>query len=355
MIAQNLHLVSRAVTAPYESSVQAAERWLTRYSDAFGDGALDGMRIAIWSQSAVSRDALSEVLRRLGAEVVEIGRRDHFYALDTEAVRAEDRAWLRAEALKQRYDAIVSTDGDGDRPLLTTSEGEVVTGDLLGQITAACLGATVVVTPVNSNSGVERGGRFQEVRRSAIGSPHVIAQMQAVLRDNPQAKVVGYEANGGFILGFDAEAPCDVLPALWTRDSFLPLICCLSEAKKNNGITARLGQEPARFTAQSKLEHITPTQAHGLLDPLAQPEALKAFLAPLHGFAQSVDRVDGLRITLEDQRILHLRASGNAPEFRIYCEAESADAAQALLESAQAHITQAFAHTSRVRTDPHSG
>ena len=36
----------------------------------------------------------------------------------------------------------------------------------------------------------------------------------------------------------------------------------------------------------------------------------------------SVDDIDGLRIQLEGGRVIHFRASGNAPELRCYAEAE---------------------------------
>lgn len=37
----------------------------------------------------------------------------------------------------------------------------------------------------------------------------------------------------------------------------------------------------------------------------------------------NIDETDGLRITLADNRIVHLRPSGNAPELRCYAEAEN--------------------------------
>jgi phosphomannomutase len=44
-----------------------------------------------------------------------------------------------------------------------------------------------------------------------------------------------------------------------------------------------------------------------------------------------IDKTDGLRMTLMDGRIVHLRPSGNAPECRFYAEADSAAAAQQTL------------------------
>ena len=86
----------------------------------------------------------------------------------------------------------------------------VIAGDVLGQITAAILQAEVVVTPVSSNTGVEASGRFAEVIRTQIGSPFVIAGMEQAGGE----KVVGYEANGGFLLGFAADLPAGGWPRL---------------------------------------------------------------------------------------------------------------------------------------------
>jgi phosphomannomutase len=56
----------------------------------------------------------------------------------------------------------------------------------------------------------------------------------------------------------------------------------------------------------------------------------RGFFAPA-GAVADIDTTDGLRVTLVDGRIVHYRASGNAPELRCYVEAADREAAQALL------------------------
>jgi phosphomannomutase len=92
----------------------------------------------------------------------------------------------------------VTTDGDADSPLIADEQGRWLRGDVLGILCARELGARSVVTPVSSNTALETSGLFPHVLRTRIGSPHVIAAMAAC--DFP---VVGYEANGGFLLGSD--------------------------------------------------------------------------------------------------------------------------------------------------------
>ena len=192
--------------------------FIHRYVGALGAGTLKGRRIGVYSHSAVGREVMFATLRGLGAEAVEFGRSETFIPVDTEAVVPEVARQIAAWVQENRLDALISTDGDSDRPLLADETGRILPGDILGQIAAQALGAETVVTPVSSNSGVMQKG-FARVIRTKIGSPFVIAAMEAA-----GGRVVGYEANGGFLLGFDAALPGGVITALPTRDFMLPIL-----------------------------------------------------------------------------------------------------------------------------------
>jgi len=198
---------------------------------------------------------------------------------------------------------------------------------VLGQITARALGAQIVVTPVSSNTGVDALG-FDQVIRTRIGSPFVIAGMEGA----GPARVVGYEANGGFLLGFDAQGPAGPLPRLMTRDSSLPIIAPLMQAGPT-GLAALVARGPQRFTAADRLENVATAQSAALVAQLRDdPEARAEFLRSLGAAPQAqVDLTDGLRMTLGSGRVVHLRPSGNAPELRLYTEAEAPEAASGLL------------------------
>uniref|UniRef100_A4WZY5 Phosphomannomutase n=1 Tax=Cereibacter sphaeroides (strain ATCC 17025 / ATH 2.4.3) TaxID=349102 RepID=A4WZY5_CERS5 len=325
--------------APLSRDTTAGAAWVRRSVTAFGADALAGLRVGVWSHSAVSRDLMIAALRGLGcAAVVELGRSEEFIPVDTEAVPEGARRQIADWIAEHRLDALVSTDGDGDRPLLADEAGRVIPGDLLGQITAAAVGAEVVVTPVSSNSGVEAGGRFRRVIRTRIGSPFVIAGMEAA-----PGRTVGYEANGGFLLGFEARL-AGPLPPLPTRDSLLPILAPLSRARAAGGLAALVGREPDRFTAADRLEEVPAERARALVAGLAaQPERLAAFLAPLGEVPGPTDLADGLRVTCASGRILHVRPSGNAPELRLYVEAETLGTAGDLLTRGLAALGQALA------------
>ena len=323
--------VERAGTVT-ENTTAGAD-YVARNVGAFGP-ALAGWRIGVYSHSAVGRDLLLAIVAGLGAEVVELGRSATFIPVDTEAVDPAIRAQLRIWAREHGLDAIVSTDGDGDRPLLTDATGEVIEGDILGQISGQSLGAEVAVTPVSSNTGAE--DLFDRVVRTKIGSPFVIAGMAGA-----GGRVVGYEANGGFLLGFDAAGPAGPLLALATRDAVLPFVVPLVAATE--GLAALVTAQPARFTAADRLQEVPTEKSLALVAEFDSDAAKRAeFLSLFGGEEAGVDRTDGLRMTLTDGRIVHLRPSGNAPELRFYAEADSASAAQEMLATGLKALAKAL-------------
>jgi phosphomannomutase len=135
--------------------------------------------------------------RRAGRQGGAHWPRHQFIPVDTEAIRPEDVELARVWAREFGFDAIISTDGDSDRPLLADHTGEWLRGDVLGVLCARALKAQAVITPVSSNTVLERSQAFPVTDRTRIGSPFVIAAMNAQLAGG-LAPVVGYEANGGF-------------------------------------------------------------------------------------------------------------------------------------------------------------
>jgi phosphomannomutase len=316
---------------------EAGGRFVQRYVSGFGPTALKGQRIGHYAHSSVGRDLLAETLTALGADVVELARSDVFIPVDTEAVDADTRARVRAWAAEYRLDGVVSTDGDADRPMLADETGAIIPGDLLGQITSVAMGAEVAVTPVSSNSGAEADGRFARVIRTRIGSPYVIAGMEAA-----GGKVVGYEANGGYLLGFTAQGPAGAVAPLWTRDCFLPLIVPLMQAQ-GSSLSALAAAEPGGVTRAERLTDI-PTEMSGIfVARLAADSAeRKSLLADVGANEAALDLTDGVRMTLSDGAIFHIRPSGNAPELRLYVEASTPAQADQLLQAGLARLAQEF-------------
>lgn len=325
----------RAVQGMLEHDPQAAARFVSRYVDALGSSALAGRRIGLYAHSAVGRDDLQAMLRGLGAEVIELGRSDIFIPVDTEAVDPETRAQITAWVAEHKLDALVSTDGDSDRPLLADETGTIVPGDILGQITAQALGAEAVVTPISSNSGVSRK-EFARVLTTRIGSPFVIAGMETL-----GGNVVGYEANGGFLLGFEAQGPAAPIAALPTRDCMLPVVMTLIAAG-DGALSARVMQEPPVVTLANRLQEVPQEASHLFMAKLREDADARAeFLGRLGTSEAACDFTDGVRMILLDGRVMHVRQSGNAPELRLYIEAEDRSGAEALMQFCLAELRAA--------------
>jgi phosphomannomutase len=306
---------------------EARDLYVNRYLHYFPHDVLRGKRIGVYQHSAVGRDLMVEILSGLGAEVIPLGRFEAFVPVDTEAIRPEDVAAARQWVEEYGFDAIVSTDGDSDRPLISDEKGKWLRGDVAGILCSAYLGADAVVTPVSCNSAVEKCGLFHWVYRTRIGSPYVIEGMEQALRDGFQ-RVVGYEANGGFLSASDMESEGRILTALPTRDALILHIAILIlSIEKGKPISQLVLELPQRFTHSNRLKDFPTEESRARLselytgDEVKDRATLEAVFGGHFGPASSMDITDGLRITFENQEIVHLRPSGNAPEFRCYTEA----------------------------------
>jgi len=251
--------------------------------------------------------------------------------VDTEALREEDEILARRWAGEQMLDAIVSTDGDADRPLISDAGGAFLRGDLVGAITAKYLGADVIVSPVTSNSALEASGAFKNVIRTKVGSPYVIEGMTEATRSGAQA-VVGFEANGGVLLGSDILRDNRKLAALPTRDAMLPILCVLGEIVTQGKPLAEIGAAFSfKAAASNRLQNVASDKSAAFVSRLQQDEAfLSELMAPLGGVASHNSR-DGLRISAKNGEVVHFRPSGNAPELRVYVEATTQERADDLL------------------------
>jgi phosphomannomutase len=318
----------RAGLAPDAFDRDVERAYMMRYRALVSQRALRGRRVGVYQHSAVGRDLLVALLARLGAEVIPVGRSDAFVPVDTEAVSADDEALAARWCAEHGLDAVVSTDGDGDRPWVCDERGRFVAGDLLGPLTARWLGVRRLVTPVSSSTVAERAGWFDAVVRTRIGSPHVIEAMRA-LAGSDGGPVAGYEANGGFLLHDAVTRDGVTLAPLPTRDAALPIVALLCEAAARGvALSALRSDLPPRFTASGRLQGVDRERVAALVAAL--PAAAAAWLpAPVAG----VDRTDGVRMTLANGEVVHLRASGNAPEMRVYVEADAEGAAGRLRDA----------------------
>ncbi|MCS6206973.1 phosphomannomutase [Shewanella baltica] len=311
------------------ASSRAAANYCARYASLFAVNLLLGKRIGIYEHSSAGRDMYASIFESLGAEVVRIDRSDQFVPIDTEAVGEADKAKAQLWSDKYQLDAIFSTDGDGDRPLLSDETGTYLRGDILCLLAAEFLGIEALAIPVSCNSSVEVCNSFKLVKRTKIGSPYVIeafTELQA-----QYTRVAGFEANGGFLLGSDIDVSGVSLSALPTRDALLPALAVL--AKAGDGPISRLvAQLPAIFTASDRIQNFAIERSLALIEQgIASPNVFLTKLSLGQFEVLSIDTTDGLRIALTNGDVVHLRPSGNAPELRCYAESNSIEKARLLV------------------------
>ena len=336
-VPDELFLASSLIRIDYlaEETLEAQTDYIQRFIDFLPKNCLQAKNIGLYEHSSVSRDCLKIILQQLGATVTSLARTDTFMPVDTEAIRPEDIALAKQWSEQYKFDCIISTDGDGDRPLVSDEKGNWLRGDIAGILCAKYLSAECVVTPVSSNSAVEKSGYFDEVVRTKIGSPYVIEAMQVQAKENDK-RVVGYEANGGFLQQTPLKQDDKVLSPLPTRDAVIvPLAIILLAKQQQLTIAELLTTLPQRYTHSDRIKNFSTLLSQQIISKLTagdldvQKMTIQSYFN-MAGEAKSIDTTDGLRITFNSNDIVHLRPSGNAPELRCYTESDSQQRAEEL-------------------------
>lgn len=329
------HLAGPSTLPPLDP--EARIEYVERYRRFFGANALTGLSIGLYEHSSVARDVLHGILEALGAQVTSLARSDKFIPVDTEAIRPEDRELALGWAAKHGFSAVVSTDGDGDRPLISDEKGNWLRGDVAGILCARLLGAQAVATPISSNTAVERTDWFEKVERTRIGSPFVIAAMEEMVKSGYEG-VVGYEANGGFLTATPIRFDSEVLAPLPTRDAAIVIIAILAMARAKGCLVSELVRDlPRRYTVSDRVKAFPTRLAREKLslliatDKKGQYPAIDTEFGASLGEVERVNTTDGVRITFSSGEIVHFRPSGNAPELRCYAESGTSKGADALL------------------------
>ncbi|MCF5846468.1 phosphomannomutase [Aeromonas veronii] len=328
----NLSVLPELIASP-----RAAESYCARYASLFAADMLAGKRIGIYEHSSAGRELYAPLFESLGAEVIRIDRSNQFVPIDTEAVGEEDKAKARLWSAQYQLDAIFSTDGDGDRPLVADENGEWLRGDILGLLCASALHIEALAIPVSSNTVIANCGRFNKVQLTKIGSPYVIAEFAHLAKD--YTRIAGFEANGGFLLGSDITLEGKPLAALPTRDAVLPFLMLLAAAGKGT-ISPLVKALPARYTHSDRIQNFAAARSQAILaDGRNDPQTLLVKLGFNDVHVMLADTTDGLRLNLNDGSIIHLRPSGNAPELRCYAEAGCMKVARKLVSRVLTNLT----------------
>ncbi len=269
-------------------------------------------RVVVDGINSVGAFALPRLLEALGV------RREQIQVLNAEVT---GRFAHPAEPLPQNLTETITAvekagadlglvvDPDADRLALIADGGTYVSEELTQVLAADFLWRTrsgPFVTNLSSSRAIEDvAARYgQEVFRSAVGEINVVKRMQA------EGAMLGGEGNGGVIL-----------PDLhYGRDALAGAAMILQHlANEDLTLSAWRAQMPNYVISKNKL-------------PLGDgdPDALLAALAERHRH-ERLSTIDGVKIDLNEGWV-HLRKSNTEPILRIYAEAQTQEAADALAQ-----------------------
>jgi len=123
----------------------------------------------------------------------------------------------------------------------------------------------------------------------------------------------GFESNGGGVYK-------DVMLSRDAGNSVISILNILSSSKKT--LSELVSELPKYYIRKQKFD--CPTEKNSLI-----LEKAKDFTS-----TKSVDTTDGLKLIIDDHNWVLFRPSSNAPEFRVFVEADSQQKADKLLSDA---------------------
>ena len=129
--------------------------------------------------------------------------------------------------------------------------------------------------------------------------------------------------------------PLDKIPNLYLWDFVRGLMDgdgCITILSKQHGISLSqlVAKLPQRYTYSDRLQNFPQESSKKILSLFSEhlsEEELQNQVSLSFGNSVgnlvSIDYTDGVRMIFDSNLIIHLRPSGNAPEFRCYTEADS--------------------------------
>ena len=202
----------------------------------------------------------------------------------------------------------VAYDGDGDRSIFCDERGQIIWGDKLGASLISYLlkngyEGTDIVCPVNTTMMVSLVAQNEgsKVIHTKVGSVEVSREM---IKRNA---VLGLEENGGFM---NARLNC-------VRDGALTTLLVLEMLSSNSGkrqLSREIMDLPNIFQYKAKFRCESLEVADRVVESCAS-----------HGSILRVENLDGVKIWIDEETWVMVRASGTEPLIRMYAESTDKD------------------------------
>jgi len=261
---------------------------------------LTGLTVVVDSAHGAAAGFAPELLRRAGAEVIEIGAEPDGDNINS-GCGSTDLAALSAEVTKHGADAGIAHDGDADRCLAIGADGEIIDGDQILAVLALALAGqgrlpgNTVVTTVMSNIGFRNAMQDAGITvvETAVGDRYVLEAMRA----------------GQFALGGEQSGHIIMLEHSTTGDGLLTALHLLVTAARQ---ALPLAEVAAVMTRYPQVLVNVPGVDKSRVS--ASPEVAAAVAAAAEELGTS-------------GRVL-VRPSGTEPAVRVMVEAVEAEQAQ---------------------------
>lgn len=290
----------------------AAGRYIEFCKSTFDSNkSLDGFKVVLDCSHGATYHVAPHVFTELGAKVTTIGDKPDGININ-QACGATHMETLQREVIEQQADLGIAFDGDGDRVMIVTSEGQVVDGDLILYILATQSPNPVegVVGTVMSNLGVENALRDKGVafERSAVGDRYV---MQSLVEK-------------GWNYGAEPSGHVLCLDKIGTGDGIVAALQVMAALVKSGKSLKELVSEVEMYPSVLKNQRVTDAAT------IMQSESLKKAIAEVETQFAGAGRV-------------LVRASGTEPLIRVMVEGQSVSevetAAEHLIEVVKTEIS----------------
>ncbi len=204
----------------------------------------------------------------------------------------------------------VAYDGDGDRSIFCDEQGNILWGDQTGSLLVDYLcekrpGATIV-TSVSSSQAVEivakrRGASVIRTRVGSVDVSRTIIERKAFF---------GFEENGGCIY------PAHIAVRDGAMTTALVLECL---AARGTSFSRTLATTvPKFFQSKTKLQ--------------VPPDRVRQVLSAVSKQGGKIERVDGLKVWVDEHSWVLVRPSGTEPIIRIFAESDTKEKTDSLLK-----------------------
>ena len=290
----------------------AAGRYIEFCKSTFDSNkSLDDFKVVLDCSHGATYHVAPHVFTELGATVFTIGDKPDGININ-QACGATHVQTLQAEVVAQQADLGIAFDGDGDRVIMVTSEGQVVDGDLILYILATQSPNPVegVVGTVMSNLGVENALRDNGIafERSAVGDRYV---MQSLVEK-------------GWNYGAEPSGHVLCLDKIGTGDGIVAALQVMAALVKSGKSLKVLVSEVEMYPSVLKNQRVTDAAS------IMQSKSLNKAIAEVEAQFDGTGRV-------------LVRASGTEPLIRVMVEGQSTSdveaAAEHLIEVVKAEIS----------------